>query len=285
MLQQVVMGPLSRTLGLIIIFAVFTLSTGSVNGWYLLAEPACVVSEERFDRVVAKSAAPNGDTADKAWQLVTNGAEDSAATIPATLATDHTYILSNANPGCRLSSANAGATGIAQQVFTPLGTEITVGAYTTSGPPMITGGEWAEAGSIFNAGGLSGLIKLILQAAGLGLPIGALIGLASFGNAFVTRMGGSPLMGAIIMVIALLLVGTLLNVLTPFVNTVKYSLDNDRYVMYDEGIGTLATVISNFFAVVLVGGLIYVAWQVISQFRETGNDGSMFGDTGRTDRM
>ena len=64
MLQQIVMGPLSRTLGLIIIFAVFTLATGSVNGWYLLASPAGVVNNERFDRVALKGI---NNSADAAW--------------------------------------------------------------------------------------------------------------------------------------------------------------------------------------------------------------------------
>ena len=55
--------------------------------------------------------------------------------------------------------------------------------------------------------------------------------------------------------------------------------------MYDEGIGTLSVVISNFFSVVLVGGLIYVAWQVVGQFRTAGTGMTIFNSGGRADRM
>ena len=119
------------------------------------------------------------------------------------------------------------------------------------------------------------------------MPIGALIGLASFGNAFVQKMGLSPLMGAIVLVIGFLLIGTLLNVLTPFIDNAFNALDGNRFKMYDEGLGTLAGVIGNFFAVVLIGGLIYVAWNVINQFRNTGtgSGGNMFGLGGSSKDM
>ena len=283
MLQQIVMGPLSRTLGLIIIFAVFTLATGSVNGWYLLATPAGVVNNERFDRVALKG---TNNSADAAWTAAKTKVSHGGTA--ATTDANSYYMV-----GKTLTADTAEITAIttANQVFyTPLGTEVSVGSSTAG---VFSGSEYQEAGTIFGLGGLSGLVKLILQAAGLGLPIGAglglpigaLIGLASFGSAFVNRLGANPLMGAITMVIGLLLVGTLLNVLTPFVNNVSDSINGARYIMYDEGIGTLSVVISNFFAVVLVAGLIYVAWQVIGQFKTAGKGMTIFNSGGRADRM
>ena len=275
MLQQIVMGPLSRTLGLIIIFAVFTLATGSVNGWYLLATPAGVVNNERFDRVALKG---TNNSADAAWTAAKTKVSHGGTA--ATTDANSYYMVGKTLTG---DTAEITAITTANQVFyTPLGTEVSVGSSTAG---VFSGSEYQEAGSIFGLGGLSGLVKLILQAAGLGLPIGALIGLASFGSAFVNRLGANPLMGAITMVIGLLLVGTLLNVLTPFVNNVSDSINGARYIMYDEGIGTLSVVISNFFAVVLVAGLIYVAWQVIGQFKTAGKGMTIFNSGGRADRM
>ena len=274
MLQQIVMGPLSRTLGLIIIFAVFTLATGSVNGWYLLATPAGVVNNERFDRVALKG---TNNSADAAWTAAKTKVSHGGTA--ATTDANSYYMVGKTLTG---DTAEITAITTANQVFyTPLGTEVSVGSSTAG---VFSGSEYQEAGTIF-LGGLSGLIKLILQAAGLGLPIGALIGLASFGSAFVNRLGANPLMGAITMVIGLLLVGTLLNVLTPFVNNVSNSINGARYIMYDEGIGTLSVVISNFFAVVLVAGLIYVAWQVLGQFKTAGKGMTIFNSGGRADRM
>ena len=275
MLQNMVLGPLSRTLGLVIIFAVFSLAAGSINGWYMLAEDAWVYNDnERFDRFVTADPAARRDNVDLEWDAVTG-----TTALPATtIAKDTIYLttFTSETTPCTILSTPA------LTIITPLGTEIDVAATAT----VIPNCEQSKAGDIFSAGGLSGLIKLIMQAAGLGLPIGALIGLASFGSTFVTKLGLSPLMGAIVLVIGFLLVGTLLNVLTPFVDSAFNSLDGDRFKMYDEGLGTLASVIGNFFAVVLIGGLIYVAWNVIQQFKSTGsNSNSMFGDSSRGDQM
>lgn len=140
---------------------------------------------------------------------------------------------------------------------------------------------------IFDVGGLGGLVRLILSAAGLGLPIGAMIGLASFGSSFVQRLGGSPLMGAIILTIRLLLVGSLVNTVTPFVDAAFDSLEGDRFTMCGEGIGSLSLVVGNVYGVILVGGLVYVAWQVIGQFRGGGSmgTGNIFLSGGPADRM
>ena len=145
MLQQIVMGPLSRTLGLIIIFAVFTLATGSVNGWYLLAEPAGVVNSERFDRVVVKGT----NSPDAAWGAATAKVAH-GGTAAAVIDTSYYMV------GQSVTSDAAEITAIttANQVFyTPLGTEVTVGASTVG---VISGSEYQEAGAIFARGGLSG---------------------------------------------------------------------------------------------------------------------------------
>ena len=300
MLQNMVLGPLSRTLGLVIIFAVFSLAAGSINGWYMLAEDAGVVNSERFDRIVvfdnnvggSTAGANDNDTADEAWVALDKvEPHDSVKVSGLDEIPLGIYILDN---DCSIGTADAHATSTTivipkSAAYTPFGTEVVIPEIVrTNGivPIVVAACEFTEAGDIFSAGGLSGLIKLIMQAAGLGLPIGALIGLASFGSTFVTKLGLSPLMGAIVLVIGFLLVGTLLNVLTPFVDAAFNSLDGDRFKMYDEGLGTLASVIGNFFAVVLIGGLIYVAWNVIQQFKSTGsNSNSMFGDSSRGDQM
>ena len=295
MLQSVIMGPLGRTLGLIIVFAVFSLSAASINGWYLQQADAAVVDNERFDRIVYKETHTRADDAwNAAVAVVTNptvpyGSQN--VTPGKNPAADHDIVKIVGDGGkCKVYTSSQVASANhhirAADAYTPVGTVVKIPALTNA---QVTGSgsikkafisncQWQEAGAIFGAGGLSGLVALILQAAGLGLPIGALIGLASFGASFVNKLGGSPIIAAIVMVIGFLLIGTLLNVLTPFVNDAFAAINGDRFLMYDEGIGTLSNVISNFFAVVLVGGLIYVAWSAIQQFRSAGTSSqSMFG--------
>ena len=249
MLQNAIMSPLGRALGLVIIFAVYPLLTSSINSWYLQTTDACRVNSERVD-------------------VVSTDVDDWSGAVA----------LQDNSGKCAGSTALTAST----TYYTPSGRSVASDASSD-----ITGGVWTEKASFYDAGGLSGLVQLIMSAAGLGLPIAAMIGLASFGSSFAMKMGGSPLIGAILLAIGLLLVGALLDTVTPFISVAFESLDGDRFIMYRQGIGALASVVGNFYGVVLVGGLIYVAWQVIGQFRGGGSSGgsNMFSGQGIAGRM
>ena len=117
MLQNMVLGPLSRTLGLVIIFAVFSLATGSINGWYLLAEPAWVYNDnERFDRFVIYDEATH-DSTDAAWEAATM--KDDFSDLPAGGPAANTiYVIESSTSTCDYTTD---LTDVTSTVLTPLG--------------------------------------------------------------------------------------------------------------------------------------------------------------------
>ena len=244
---DVIRGPVGMLIGLVVWLVVTPLLLGAINGWYLQAVDACEVSGERVDRVVLKEA---GDTnANTRWgQVATSGATASGTVAGKLTGT-------TAGGACSLTGPASGT------AYTPLGTEVSIAGSN------IVGGAWAPAGSVFNAGGLGGLIEIILQAAGLAPPIAVLIALGYFGQSFMRQMGGHPILAAVVTVIVMLLVATLVNSLIPFLTTAFTAVDGNRYVMYSEGLGNVSVIIKRFYGVVLVSGLIIIAWSVIGQIR------------------
>ena len=259
---DLIKGPVGRTLGLIVWMVVFSLFLGAINGWYLQASTACVVAGERFDRVVQKGAL----TADDTWANVTAvvAADATAAVQSGTLA----YMLAKPSSGtmCQ-TNVTSTATTTATAFYTPLGTEVSAGASDATDPFTISGGSYEDAGAIFITGGLSGLVKILLQAGGLAPPLALLLALGSFGQSFMQKVGAHPIMAAIAMAITLLLVATLLNTFVPFLEGAFLAIDSNRFAMYDEGLGSLSVVIGNFFGVVIVAGMMMIAWQMLKSMR------------------
>ena len=132
---------------------------------------------------------------------------------------------------------------------------------------VIEGCKWGVAGEIFGAGGLSGLIQIILQAAGLAPPIAVLFALGTFGSSFLKNMGSHPILAAVVTVIGFLLLATLLNVFIPFVSGAFEAIDSNRFKMYQEGLGNVSTVVGSFYGVVIVASIMTVAWQVLQALK------------------
>ena len=286
---DLIRGPVGMVLGLIVWLVVFSLLIGAINGWYLQAVDAGVVSGERFDRVVVKGAHTKADDAWVGVTGTTNATERVAdagtnATVY-TLAGTTAYLLEEGETAgtCRIGSIKGGAASRrsisieAGTYFTPLGSEVYSEAASSDGDAKeaniaaadiaISGCEWGEEGSVFNAGGLGGLVEIILQAAGLAPPIALLFALGTFGSSFMKNMGSHPILAAVLTVILLLLVATLLNTFVPFLTAAFEAIDKNRFVMYDEGLGNLSVVVGNFYGVVVVASMMMIAWQVVKHLR------------------
>ena len=82
---------------------------------------------------------------------------------------------------CTLGSPTA-ALAAKATAYTPLGSKVQIPIQTAGEAVVIEGCKWGVAGEIFGAGGLSGLIQIILQAAGLAPPIAVLFALGTFGS-------------------------------------------------------------------------------------------------------
>ena len=263
--SEIIRGPVGQLIGLVVWLIVFPLLLGSINGWYLQAKAAGVVSGERFDRVVVMG---SNASPEDAWQGVT-ALVDSGTT--GTVVNDGTNdaSASNAYSVYRPSSGDACAvsdhadTGVtAKDYYTPLGSKVRVSA-----AGQIAGCEHDDGGSVFGSGGLSPLIEIILQAAGLAPPIALLFALGTFGSSFMRNMGQHPILAAVMTAISFLLLATLLNTFIPFVSDAFEAIDANRFLMYDEGLGAVSSVIGNFFGVVIVASIMTVAWQVLQGLR------------------
>ena len=270
---DLIRGPVGMVLGLIVWLVVFSLLIGAINGWYLQSVDAGVVSGERFDRVVGK--ASDDKSADDRWSKVTGTEASSRATA---LNPTTAYILSEGtNDACKVSDITVAAGGApvatsTVTAYTPLGTELTANipgvSASGSGEIAIAGCEWSDAGAVFNAGGLSGLVEIILQAAGLAPPIALLFALGTFGTSFLrNNMGSHPILAAVLTVIMLLLVATLLNTFVPFLTAAFAAIDKNRFIMYDEGLGNVSTVIANFYGVVVVASMMMIAWELVKHLK------------------
>ena len=237
---DLIKGPVGKIIGLIVWMAVFSLLLGSINQWYLQAKDAGVVGSERFDRITTKGAF---DTADAAWADVTTVTSTTGTETSLAASTGYT-IADNGSGGCQVNGL--GGTVTVEDAFTPSGTKV-----KTTAAGTVSGCKFSESGSIFNTGGLSGLIAIILQAAGLAPPIALLFILGTFGQSFIRNLGGHPILAAVGAVIMLLLLATLFNTLVPFLATAFEAIDGNRFVMYAEGLGAVSTIVGDFFGVVL----------------------------------
>ena len=246
-LFSLITGPVGKVLGLILLMSVFGLGLGTMNSWYLQTVDAGVVNNERFDRVVAKGA---HSTADEAWE---------AATAPV-------LVTKKTGGGCT-SGVSTGAT-----FYTPIGTEVSL---DSSGD--IDGCEWQEESDIFKQAGMGGLIAIVLQAVGLAGPVLLLTEVGTFAGSFARKAGGHPILSIVITLIVLLLVGTMMQTFIPFLDTAFAAIDSKRFLMYDSGLGKLATVISSFLGVVLVAGLLMLGWGLWQNLR----GGNLLGGAGQ----
>ena len=275
--SEVIRGPVGQLIGLVVWLIIFPLLLGSINGWYLQAKSAGVVSGERFDRVVF---AGSNASPEDAWQGVTAlsspfaHADNSNKFTPSDTTA---YSVTESGTGCQIGTvALASGQSSAQLIdaatwYTPLGSKVTTAntaaASTTTVAVQIAGCEHDDGGSVFGSGGLSPLIEIILQAAGLAPPIALLFALGTFGSSFMRNMGQHPILAAVMTAISFLLLATLLNTFIPFVSDAFEAIDANRFLMYDEGLGAVSSVIGNFFGVVIVASIMTVAWQVLQALR------------------
>ena len=300
MVTQTFMRPLAIVIGLVILFAGYTMITTAINQWTLLTYDVGVVDGSRVDRVVVKG---HHETADDAWfddALVKGPASLTFGTNNAATADVHVpagwYELTQDGENCQIGSLrgeafaadNAAQDVPATDVFSQNGVALKTtraeGASSATDQQQtvhLAGCIWTEASGIWSAGGFQQLIRLIGQGAGLGPPIGALVALAALGSAFTGRMGQSPLLGVIILIVTFLLAGSLIDTLTPFVGNAFEAASPERYRMYGSGLGLLAKIVGNFYGVVIFSGLLYIGWMVITQFRSVSGGGAgVFGGAG-----
>ena len=303
MVKSSLLGPILTVISIIVLLAGYDLMTSSLNTWSLLTYDGGKLAEGgRVDRVVVKGshASPQGAWYDDSLAkgpsgiaFSTHATDSNAVNVPGGF-----YLLRASGTNCQIGSlqneiitANDGANDVkATALYTQAGTEasstrLASQTSSTAAPVLLAGCEWVKAAGVWSAGGFKQLIRLIFEGAGLGLPLGVLMAIAGFGAAFMQRIGGSPIMAVVIIIVAFVMVGTLVDILTPFLDNVLDSLSRDRFKMYEGGLGILAPVIGNFYGVVLAAGGLYIGWMAIGAFKGGGGGGLMSGGGGMGNRM
>ena len=119
---------------------------------------------------------------------------------------------------------------------------------------------------------------MVYQASSLGLPIGVLFVLYTFGNNFLTNMGANPILAVIILIIAFLLATRLLDALVPYIDAASDAIGSPRFLVYQEGLGKLSVLIRNFYGIVIGASLLKLGWEAVKLFRGASSGmGSSFG--------
>ena len=298
-LFYLITGPVGKVLGLILLMSVFGLGLGTMNAWYLQTVDAGVINNERFDRVVLKG---SHGTADDAWAAVTGTETNPTLNYPTTTGEANALRPSQHNPTnhkalrvvkedgeCKAYTSGQVSSNnhfiASETAYTPIGTEVTIDGVsngTVTGtasrkPAKVIGCEWQEESKIFKQAGMGGLIAIVLQAVGLAGPVLLLTEVGTFASSFARRAGGNPILSIVITLIVLLLVGTMMQTFVPFLSDAFEAIDSQRFLMYDSGLGKLATVISSFLGVVLVAGLLMLGWSLWQNLR----GGNLLGGAGQ----
>ena len=262
-MQDIIRGPIGQILTIIVVLTVYSIIAGAINGWFLQTVNAGVVGSERFDRVVVFT---NTEASDEAW----NGSTVSAGTDDA-LADNRIYKLETQTAAAETCPLETGTVAAAVpggvKAYTPAGTEVNISVAAAAGGATVDNCKYTLSAKVLKAGGLGQVVTIVLQAAGLALPVGVLAMVGGFGGSLLRQIGGGPLMSIIAAVVIVVLAAILFNYFVPFVDAAYQSIDPNRMIIYDSGLGSLGVVVGNFWGVSLVAGMMAVGWQLVSQLR------------------
>ena len=289
-MSNIISGPIGQILVIIVVLVVYSIIAGAINGWFIQTIDAGVVASERFDRVILKT---SGDaSADERWGKVANVSEDgflvgggAGAHNPSSTTA---FVLTKDGDNCKVgtltgyvhATTTAPAILANQTYYTPAGTEVASSAASVAGksgsanPPVVVtidNCKWKESAKVLQAGGLGQVVTIVLQAAGLALPVAILTMVGGFGGSLMSRVGGTPLMRIVTAVVIVVLAAILFSYFVPFVDSAYQSIDPNRMVIYDSGLGSLGVVVGNFWGVALVAGMMSIGWSLVAMLRGGGN--------------
>ena len=249
--QGMIMQPLMAAIAFIIILAGMGLLTSGINDWSLLTYDTGFSNGTRIERVVAPA---TGDLTSKAaWNNDSLTEMSNSGTL---IAAGEWSKIAQDGTGCQLTGGTLAA-GTVTAIYAQNGE-----ALTLSATGAITPCTWRTASGIWSAFGFQELIRLAFQAAALGLPIAVLYGVYQFGKSFVSNLGVHPLLGVVSLIVIFLLFTRLMDTVTPFVANAADAVGSVQFIVYQDGLGNLGGIVSNFYGVVLASGAIGIGWDV-----------------------
>ena len=120
---------------------------------------------------------------------------------------------------------------------------------------------WVPAEDVFTA--QEQLVTLLAVIAAIGMPIGAMTAIVFFGQAVISSgiggQGASQVMVAIAAVVVILVSIQMFQQFAGFLGTAFDAVNGDRFVVFDETLGSLAETIAEFWGVLAFAGFINIA--------------------------
>ena len=121
--------------------------------------------------------------------------------------------------------------------------------------------NWVEAENVFTA--QERLVTLLAVIAAIGMPIGAMTAIVFFGQAVISSgisgQGASQVMVAIAAVVVILVSIQMFQQFAGFLGNAFDAVNGDRFVVFDETLGSLAETIAEFWGVLAFAGFINIA--------------------------
>ena len=261
MIQRAVTAIIGVVIGLFATFAVFSAILGGLDSFYLLTQDACnygsANSPKRVLRIAPENTDHPGDADEVDWNSdgVTLYELSGDCVTASTLKPDTLYL-------------------------TPNGDEFYLGAGVAS-VDSIADYEWIEAENVFTA--QEQLVTLLAVIAAIGMPIGAMTAIVFFGQAVISSgvsgQGASQVLVAIAAVVVILVAVQMFQQFAGYLGNAFDAVDGDRFVVFDETLGSLAETIAEFWGVLAFAGLINIAtivWRNYSgNFSIGGNQGGL----------
>ena len=263
MIQGAVIRVIGVVLGLFVIFSVVSPIAGGLDELYLHSVASCnFETEENPERALrlgtdtsfTTSSAVDPDEVD--WNT------------PANVVT-----LSQSGTGCISSSSllsgryYVSPNGSVEFLTTGSIQVLTLASTTLDSVPL-----WAEPAGLFDE--QPQLVELLATIAALALPLGALGAVVFFGNTISVATGTSGVSSQIIAVITIVVV--ILVIVEVFGQFIVYLdqafdvIDKDRFVVYDNGLGTLAETITSFWGILAFASVLPIGFSLFRQYQSGG---------------
>ena len=261
MIQGAVIRVIGVVLGLFVIFSVVSPVAGGLDELYLHSVASCNFGDEdnperalRFGTDRSWTSASDIDPDDVDWNTVGNVVQIIQSASTTSLCIGSTGFI---NGGYYVSANGAvefrsnGGSGLPTLSPTP---------------------TWAEPAGLFDE--QPQLVELLATIAALALPLGALGAVVFFGNTISVATGTSGVSSQIIAVITIVVV--ILVIVEVFGQFIVYLdqafdvIDADRFVVYDNGLGTLAETITSFWGILAFASVLPIGFSLFRQYQSGG---------------
>ena len=269
-----VMAAIIYSVVTLLAFSVFSMLAGAGNTLYLNTQEVCEVNGVRFDRVLIPPASGN----------TTHNSADTgiwANNLPVTEGTGGTCTIADSeisSTGDPKDAAGKDATNAVGTVklYLPTGEivngTITSQAFGTDGSKFafatgVGAPKWVDVEPMFTDN--STLVTLVIGALALLIGVSPMTTLGMLGFYILKKfdVGGNTISTIIMVVLGAVIAVTLLSTFVAFIGNAYDAIDQNRFVVFSNGLANLAVTIKQFWGVILIvsffglGAMLFKTWR------------------------